>query len=123
MTQKGNFRRHLYIQQQIPTKDSTGSVVPTWKTIWSAVPCSVEAWRGQEVFQAQQVQEKTTWKVTFNWRPNLDASMRCIEYTNQQRTEYLIYNIEAVMPDVTNRREIQLMCTTRLEDGFRSDGS
>jgi len=123
MAQAGKYRRRVDIQSQVQTKDSTGSVVPTWETIWSAVPCSINQFqgRGHESFAAHQADVE--WKIAFRWRPGLDASMRVVEYLNAQRTASTIYNVEAVLPEATNRREITLLCRTRESEGFRADGA
>ena len=124
MAQAGSYRRRADIEQQVQTKDSTGSIVPTWKTLWRNVPCSINQFqgRGHEAFAAQQVQADVEWKIAFRWRPDLDASMRVVEYLDAARTKSTVYNVEAVLPDKTNRREITLLCRTRLSEGFRSDG-
>jgi SPP1 family predicted phage head-tail adaptor len=125
MAQAGSYRRRVDIEQQIQTKDSTGSVVPTWQPIWKAVPCSINQYqgRGHEVFAAQQVQADVTWKISFRWRPDIDASMRIVEYLDAAHTKSTVYNVEAVLPDATNRREITTICRTRLSAGFRTDGA
>lgn len=125
MSQAGEYRRRVDVERQVQTKDSTGSVVPTWQPAWRDVPCSINQFqgRGHEGFAAQQVQADVEWKIAFRWRPDLDASMRCLEYPGGDRARPpTIYNVEAVLPDATNRREITLMCRTRLAEGFRSDG-
>lgn len=124
MPQAGAYRRRVDIEQQVQTKDSTGSVVPTWSALWKAVPCSINQFqgRGKEGFAAQQVQADVEWKIAFRWRPGLDASMRCVEYFDAARTTSTVYNVEAVLPDPTNRRQITLLCRTRLSEGFRTDG-
>lgn len=125
MSQAGKYRRRIDIEEQVQTKDTTGSVVPTWKALWRGVPCSINQFqgRGREGFAAQQVQADVEWKIAFRWRPDLDASMRCVEYLGGDRAKPFVYNIEAVLPDATNRREIELLCRTRLSEGFRTDGA
>lgn len=122
MTQAALYRRRVDIQRQIKTRDSMGGVVVEWQTSWPGVPCSIKAWVGKETFGAQQVMADVTWRVAFRWRPDLDATMRCVEYLNAAHTESTVYNVEAILPDATNRREITLLCRTREADGFRSDG-
>ena len=124
MAQAGAYRRRVDIQHQVQTQDTTGSVVSTWKTIWPDVPCSINQYqgRGHEAYAAQQVQADVEWKISFRWRPDLDASMRAVEYLDARRTKSTVYNIEAVLPDPTNRRQIMVLCRTRLSEGFRSDG-
>jgi SPP1 family predicted phage head-tail adaptor len=124
MAQAGAYRRRVDVEQQVQTKDSTGSVVPTWAALWKDVPCSINQFqgRGKEGFAAQQVQADVEWKIAFRWRPDLDASMRCVEYLDAARTKSTVYNVEAVLPDATNRRQITLLCRTRLSEGFRTDG-
>lgn len=124
MAQAGSYRRRVDVEQQVQTKDTTGSVVPTWLVIWKAVPCSINQYqgRGHESFAAQQVQADVTWKIAFRWRPDIDASMRLVEYLDAERTKSTVYNVEAVLPDATNRVELTLICRTRLSEGFRSDG-
>lgn len=119
--QAGSFRRRVDIEYQVQTKDSTGSVVPTWTVVFRSVPCSITAWRGRESFLANQVQSDVTWKVLFRFLPDLDASMRCVEYLSPDRKKRVIYNIESVMPD-NDGMNVELLCRTRLTEGFRSDG-
>lgn len=120
MAQAGAYRRRVHIQQQVAVKDSTGGIVPTWKTIWPDVPCSILPYRPKEIFEAQQVNSQLTWKIGFRWRPDLDASMRLVEFPRSNNPT--IYNVEGVMPDATNRREIALLCRTRDQEGFKTDG-
>lgn len=124
MPQAGSYRRRVDIEQQAGVKDTTGSIVPTWKVLWRSVPCSINQFqgRGHEVMAAQQTQADVEWKVAFRWRPDLDESMRLVEYLDDAKTRSRVYNIEAVLPDATNRREITLLCRTRLSEGFRTDG-
>lgn len=122
MAQAGSYRRRMDIQKQVTVKDTTGNGVPSWQTIWSAVPCSVAPWRSSESFSAQQTQADVQWRIAFRWRPGLDASMRLVERSAASGSAPLVYNIESVMSDATDRREISLLCRTRLGEGFRSDG-
>lgn len=123
MTQAALYRRRLDIQRQVTkTRDTMGGAVPNWITVWRDVPCRMSATTGKEVFGAQQVLTDVTWRIAFRWRPGLDAKMRCVEYLNPARTESTVYNVEAVLPDATNRREVTLLCRTRGAQGFRSDG-
>jgi head-tail adaptor len=118
----GAYRRRVSIQSQVPAPDTVGGQSVIWKTLWPDVPCSIEQFRNREYFAAQQMQADAGWTITIRWRPGLDTTMRCIEYTNQARTEFTIYNIEGVAPDATGRRDIDLNCRTVLNEGFRTDG-
>lgn len=117
------YRRRVDIQQRVVVKDSFGGTKDdTWKTIWPAVPCAIEALSGRELFLAQQVQSDATYKISFRWRPGIDATMRLRHSSGTTPQAYDYYNIEAVIPDDTNRRTLELLCRLRINDGFRKDG-
>lgn len=120
MAHAGAYRRRVDIQWQKLVQDSTGSAVPTWKTRWYAVPCSILVYRGNEGFDAAQVDAYVTFKVTFRYRPDIDATMRLVEHLPGQPDT--LYNIEAVYPDISGRRDVTVLCKVRLTEGFRSDG-
>lgn len=122
MTQAGQYRRRVDIERPVRTRDSSGGNVTTWSPVWTRVPCKIGATVGKETTGAQQLLSDVTWRIAFRWRPGLDATMRCVEYLNAEHTQSTVYNVEAVLPDATNRREITLLCRTRDADGFRADG-
>lgn len=121
--QAGELRRRIDIQAPKETKDSTGNPIPGWNTVFRSVPCSINSIQGREYFAAQQIQSDITNRIVMRWQPGLlDTTMRAIEYTNAAKTEFTIYNIEAVLPDETGRLTYTLMCRSRLNEGFRKNG-
>lgn len=121
--QPGTLRHRIDIQMPTSTKDSFGGIMPGWLTLFANVPCSIEAISGREYFAAQQVQSSISARIVIRWRSgNIDSTMRAIKYTDQAHKTFNVYNIEAVLPDLTGRRELTLMCTQRFDDGSRKDG-
>lgn len=121
--QPGTLRRRIDIQVLGTTKDSFGGIIQKWNTVFADVPCSIESISGREYFAAQQVQSSISVRITMRWRPGtIDPTMRAINYKDQAHTIFDVYNIEAVIPDLTGRRELVLMCTQRFNDGFMKDG-
>lgn len=120
-----NYRRRVDIQSPNLIQDTTGSMVVNkanpWSTVWKNVPASIESSSGSELFAAQQVQSKSSVKISFRWRPGIVTTMRLRHVLGKPEIGEEFFNIDAILPDETNRRETSLMCTRRDADGFRSE--
>lgn len=120
-----NYRHRVDIQRPNLVQDTTGNMVVNkaqpWITVWSGVPAAIETSNGTEFFAAQQIQSKGTVSVSFRWRPGIMTTMRLRHALGLPATGEEFFNIDAIVPDDTNRKEVVLMCTRRDADGFRSE--
>ncbi len=74
----GRLRHRVQIQERVETtRDEHGGISPTWSTI-ATVSASVEPLRGRELFEAQQVQERTTIRVRMRHYPGLTTKHRLV---------------------------------------------
>lgn len=124
VVQAGKYRHRVTIQRPIQVQDSTGAAIPDWEDIAVDVRAAIESLSGREFMTAQQVQADVTTKISFRWRPHIDATMRILHVLdpNCSPEDVEVYNIEYALPDETGRKEIVCYCRIRLNQGFRSDG-
>ncbi len=120
--QAGRLRHRGNIEQQVQKQDTTGAVTGKW-VVWAEnVPFAIEDMSTREQFAAQQVQSSVSVRIRMRWRPGITAKMRIAhvpDTSNPTAIDY--YDIEGPPTrDVTLRRELQLTCTKRDAQGFRS---
>lgn len=120
--QAGSLRHRVSIENPVDTQDSTGAPIPTWESVAEDLPASIQPLTGRELFAAQQVQSDTTTKITIRWIKGVTSRMRVLHSLGESPEVVEVYNIEAVLPDSTGRRTLQLLCRLRAAEGFRSDG-
>lgn len=114
----GNLRHSIVLERPVEVRDPTSKALDTrfrkiFETRASIVPLT-----GRELFMAQQVQAEVTTRISFRWRlAELDATCRVRTVSAEQ-----IYDILAVLPDATARREIVLLCILRTSEGWRRGG-
>lgn len=72
------LRESVDIEQSTITTDSFGNETETWTAVASAVPAKVEPLRGNEFWQAQQVQSEVTHTVKLRYRSGILPSMRVL---------------------------------------------
>lgn len=99
--QAGKLRHRITIQNATETNTS-GSLSQSWgtyATVWSAV----EPLSGREYFQSQQVTAEVTTRFRIRYRSGVTPLMRI---SWDSRT----FEIQSVIRDATNNREMVLMC-------------
>ena len=74
------------------------------------IHASVEPLRGREYFQAQQMQNETTFRIRMRWFPQVKSTMRV-------RFGSRILDIVAIIDPEERHRELQLMCKEGVNDG------
>jgi len=97
----GLLRERVTILQSVPTQNSYGEVEAAWQVL-AEVWGRYEVLRGREFFDARQMQEEVTARVTIRYRSDVAVGMRL-------RVRGTEYRITAVIPD-ERRKELQLMC-------------
>jgi SPP1 family predicted phage head-tail adaptor len=119
----GLLRHRITLQRPVGTNDEWGEPSPLWEDVVS-VAAAIEPISGREFFSAQQVQADVTTRITIRWRNGIEPAMRIVHVTAQQAAmsppESTVYDIEAILPDPTGRRQIVFMCRNRNSEGFRS---
>lgn len=73
----GRLRQRVQIQERAETRDEHGGTEPNWNTI-ATVWASVEPLRGRELFEAQQLKERTTMRVRMRHYPALTTKHRLV---------------------------------------------
>lgn len=98
----GDLRNRITIQSKTVVQNTFGEEVITWidfATVWAAI----EPLRGREFLDAEMSTSEITTKIIIRQRDGISPEMRVLHGST-------IYNIRAVIPVETRKREIQLMC-------------
>ena len=99
----GQLRHRVTIQQLTRVEDEGGGYAEVWAdvaTVWAAI----KPMRGNERYEAQQVQSTLTHKVTIRYRAGIKPQMRLL-YGNR------VFNIEAVIDIEERHRWLELLCS------------
>lgn len=99
----GQLRHRVTIQTATETANGFGELVRSWAT-YATVWAAVEPLSGREYLQGRQVQGSVTTKIRIRERSGVTERMR-VSWGSHT------YDIEAVLRDPTNAREIVLMCS------------
>jgi SPP1 family predicted phage head-tail adaptor len=100
--QAGNLRHRITIQSATTAQDAYGEPVRLWTTfatLWAAV----EPLQGREYFVGQQMQSEVSTRIRVRDYPGITPLMRV--YWDSR-----YFQIESIITDPTNRRELHLMC-------------
>ena len=104
----GLLRHRIELQQKAETRDPTGGTTRTWttqRTVWA----QILPLRGQERFEAQQVEGRTTMKIRIRYYSPIDATWRAKKGNR-------IFNINAVLNITEGRFTHELHCTETLDE-------
>lgn len=99
----GALRHRVTIQRFERVEDEGGGYVEDWKdvaTVWAAI----KPMRGNERYEAQQVQSTLTHKVIMRYRAGIKPQMRIL-YGNR------VFEIEAVIDVDERHRWLELLCS------------
>lgn len=101
--QAGQLNRRVELQQAVETKNPTGQPISTWTTIvtrWA----QIIPLRGQEKFDAAQMEVQTNVKIRIRYYPAIDATWRI-------KKGDTIYNIKSIINigDRNYAQEIEVM--------------
>jgi SPP1 family predicted phage head-tail adaptor len=104
----GTLRHRVTIENLVETVDDDGIRDESWvevATVWGEIrPMS-----GREFIAANAIQAGVTTKITIRMMDGIDAKMRVRHYNT-------LYNIKAVLPDMTLKAYLMLM----VEDGVNA---
>jgi SPP1 family predicted phage head-tail adaptor len=104
----GQLRHRVTIEDLSVTQDNIGIITESWQevaTVWAEIrPMS-----GREFIAANAIQAGVTTKITIRHMDGINAKMRV-------RHKDTLYNIKAVLPDITLAGYLMLM----VEDGVNA---
>jgi SPP1 family predicted phage head-tail adaptor len=109
MLPAGQMRNRIVVQRPATGKDTEGNVQRDWldvEKLWS----KREDLSGRELEAAQSLHAEITTRFTIRFRADFDATMRIV-YQDQ------IYGIQAILDRTGLRNELQLLCSTGLNNG------
>lgn len=121
--QTARYRHRLILERRVDAKSPTGQTTHTYEEL-AEVLGSIEPLSGREFFAAAQVQADVSTRIRIHFRDDVDETCRVVHIVKvESPMKAEIYDITAVLPDAaTGRREIQLMCTKRIAEGWRRAG-
>lgn len=113
MKGSGAFDHRIQLQEQVETV-VLGNVTTEWVN-WppGQTELTPAAWLpgpGREHLAAEAIRAETSGRLTIRYMPGVTAEMRVL-------WEGLVWNIQAVLPDRTRRREIELMVSQGSNQG------
>lgn len=118
--QAGKLRRRVTLQQATQEQNEFNEVETIWTDFAVNVPASVELITGRESFAAQQVQAEVDTKIRLRYRTGVTEIARVLlPVVGGSPQESQVFDVYAVLPDPTGRRELTLLCKKREADGFR----
>lgn len=107
--QAGKLRHRVVLQQATTSQDSFGAPTPSWAALTGGtVYASVEALTGREFLDSRQIEAQVDYRVRIRWRNDVTEQTR-ISWTDPMSVAHL-FEIRAVLPDATSRRQLELMC-------------
>jgi SPP1 family predicted phage head-tail adaptor len=99
----GQLRQRIDIQTVALTADGAGGATEAWSNFVTGIYAHVEPLSGRELFQAQQVNDELTHKITARYYPGITSKMR-VKYG--ART----FLIESIVDAEERHRSLELMC-------------
>lgn len=107
--QAGKLRHRIVLQQATTSQNSFGELTPSWAavsggTVWA----SVEALSGREFLDSRQIEAQVDYRIRLRWRDDVTERNR-VTWTDPMNVGH-VFEIRAVLPDATHRRQLELMC-------------
>lgn len=102
MTFASTLIHRVRIEQHTTARDAAGQPTASWSevaTVWA----DVRLLGGLESIKAGAVTEKVRASIRIRTRPGLDSGMRVVHGAK-------VYQIEAVLPNLEDRRTVDLVC-------------
>lgn len=104
------LRHRVTISRPETVRDDIGAVETTWLPVAVDLPAEVAPLSGREYAAAQAAQAETHVRITIRAGVEVDPAMR-VEHDGR------FYNVKAVLPDLTARRRVTLLCDEGVNDG------
>jgi SPP1 family predicted phage head-tail adaptor len=104
----GRLRHKVSIQQPVETQNTYGAPEVAWANVATGVWVGIEPLRGREFFAAKQVNSEIEARVVMRYRSDVKAKYRILHGADE-------YYIDSVINIDERNRELQLMCTRKIE--------
>lgn len=98
----GSLRHRVTIQQATESQNGFGEPIKSWSnlaTVWAAV----EPLQGQEFLDGRQLEAAVDTRIRIRHRSGVTQRMRATWGSH-------VYDVQSVIVDATNRRQMLLMC-------------
>lgn len=102
MTFSATLRHRVRIEQHTTARDAAGQPTNAWVTV-ATLWADIRLLGGLESIKAGAVTEKVRASIRIRTRAGIDSGMRVVHGAK-------VYQIEAVLPDLEDRRHIDLVC-------------
>lgn len=103
-------RSIITIQKRTVGRDALGQPLPgAWENVVSGLYANIRNMSGREAGAAGGTASTLTCSIRIRYREGITSGMRVVHRTT-------IYNIQAVLPDETHRRHVDLVCTFNLQN-------
>ena len=105
----GKLNKRITFKKYVDEKDEIGQttkILKDFKTVWG----SLYPVRGNEYYEIQKIQSKTTHKCYVRYLENIDTNC-FIEYKGK------IYNIESVLDVDMEHKMLEIMCSIKINKG------
>jgi len=107
--QAGKLRHRIVLQAGTASQNSFGELTQTWAAIsGGTVWASVDALSGREFLDSRQIEAQVDYRIRIRWRDDVTERNR-ITWTDPMSVAHS-FEIRAVLPDATSRRQLELMC-------------
>jgi SPP1 family predicted phage head-tail adaptor len=103
MTQPGDLKRRIYLQQPSLAKNVYGEEAITWVT-YATVWAQIEPLSGRELLLAQQVNSEISARITIRYNNHIATSHR-ISYGTAT------YAVNTIIDKDLNHNYLELLCT------------
>lgn len=106
MLSAGSLNCRVQIQKNSGTQNNLGEFASDWVTV-ATVWADIRYLNGKEYLASQLETNKASVSIRIRWRNDIEPTMRILSGN-------LLYNIEAVLPDMQKRVHIDLVCSTEI---------
>jgi SPP1 family predicted phage head-tail adaptor len=107
--QAGKLDKRVRLERQSEVQDEAGQPLEKWILV-APVWAEIKDISGREFLAAQASQSAVQTKIRIRYREGISASMRAVHGST-------VYNIEAALDKTGKRVELELMCSTGLNNG------
>lgn len=119
----GLLDKRISIQKMVKSQNETREVIERFVEVIS-VWASIEPLSGREFFTAQQIQGDVSTRIRIRHHEGLNRTMRVVYRRVAGPPEVFdVFEVDTVLPNMEDRREMFLMCRKIDSEGFRVDGN
>ncbi len=110
------LRHRIRLEVNRPIKGPAGDMPARWELFIANLPAEIESVSGRELVAGGVPVAEATHKITIRYLAPVNETMRVV-HDEAGTGDATIYNIRAVVPDRSLRRQMTLFCTSGVNDG------